>query len=277
MALITIISGKGAPGATTTLAALAATWPAQVLLADCDPDGGDLAPGWLGQWMLAGRIRADVGVLSHATATRHAIAGDPASLIDHVQAVPPARHVGLLAGLSAPGQHAALGLEGWMRLTTALAAFKTQAGQPVDALVDAGRFGVVTPWPLLRAADAVLLAVRPTQRHLLAARPVLTELARRVAPERLALAVCVTTPAGTRAVRAALGRDVAVEVPIDAKTAAVLSESRDAGALPPRSALLRATHDAGLRLHRTYHRYTPAEVRTAAAHRVARSLAGGTR
>jgi MinD superfamily P-loop ATPase len=45
--MITIVSGKGAPGATTTLAALAAAWPAPVLLADCDPDGGDLAPGWL--------------------------------------------------------------------------------------------------------------------------------------------------------------------------------------------------------------------------------------
>lgn len=274
--MITIISGKGAPGATTTLAALAATWPAPVVLADCDPDGGDLARGWFGQWLLAGQVRTDVGVLSHATATRHATAGDPAALIDHVQAVPPVRHVGLLAGLSAPGQRGAVGPEGWTRLTVALAAFRTRAGRPADALVDAGRFGAVTPWPLVQAADVVLVAVRPTQRHVLAARPLLEELAGRVASEKLALAVCVTTQAGTREVRAALGRDVAISVPDDTKTAAVFSEGRDAGALPRRSALLRAVFPVARRLHSTYHRYTPAETRILDARAVVRSLVGGT-
>ncbi|WP_275293515.1 hypothetical protein [Amycolatopsis sp. La24] len=274
--MITIISGKGAPGATTTLAALAATWPAPVVLADCDPDGGDLARGWFGQWLLAGQVRADVGVLSHATATRHATAGDPTALIDHVQAVPPVQHVGLLAGLSAPGQRAAVGPEGWTRLTVALAAFKTRTGRPADALVDVGRFGAATPWPLVQAADLVLVAVRPTQRHVLAARPLLEELAGRVAPEKLALAVCVTTQPATREVRAALGHEVAVGIPEDTKTAAVLSDGHGAGALPHRSALLRAVFPVARRLHGTYHRYTPAEIRTLDPRPVSLPLIGGT-
>ncbi|GAA1034282.1 MULTISPECIES: hypothetical protein [Amycolatopsis] len=275
--MITIVSGKGSPGGTTTLAALAAAWPAPVLLADCDPAGGDLAPGWLSQWLVAGAIRADRGVLSHATATRHATAGDPAALLEHVQPVPPARHVGLLAGLASPGQHSAISAAGWTRLTASLAAFRTPAGHPADALVDVGRFGAATPWPLLLAADVVLLAVRPTPRHVLAARPVLAELAERIVPERLGLAVCATSPAGAHEVRAALGRAVAVALPADERTAAVLSDGNDAGAVPRRSPLLRTARRAARRLHGTYHNYTPAELRVPAPRASVDVLAGASR
>ncbi|WP_093573858.1 hypothetical protein [Amycolatopsis rubida] len=275
--MITIVSGKGSPGGTTTLAALAAVWPAPVLLADCDPAGGDLAPGWLGQWLVAGTIRADRGVLSHATATRHATTGDPGALIEHVQPVPPAPHVGLLVGLMSPGQHSAISAAGWTRLTASLAAFRTAAGRPADALVDVGRFGAATPWPLLLAADVVLVAVRPTQRHVLAARPVLAELAERIVPERLGLAVCATSPVGTHEVRAALGWDIGVEMPVDGRTAAVLSDGNDAGAVPGRSPLLRAARRAARRLHGTHHNYTPAELRVPAPRVSAGVLTGGLR
>lgn len=275
--MITIVSGKGSPGGTTTLAALAAAWPVPVLLADCDPAGGDVAPGWLGHWVVNGFVRTDVGVLSHAIATRHATAGDPASLIEHVQAVPPARHVGLLSGLSTPSQHIAIGTAGWTRLTVALAAFKTVAGYPADALVDLGRFSSATPWPVLLAADLVLVAVRPTQRHVLAARPVLAELAERILPQRLGLAVCATTPAGTREVRVALGREAAVEVPMAARTATVFSDGIDGGTPPHRSPLLRSTRRVARRLHSTYHSYAPSEPRIPAAAAPSRLLSGGTR
>ncbi|PWV74021.1 hypothetical protein SAMN05421630_110196 [Prauserella marina] len=92
--MVTIVSGKGSPGATTTIAALASTWPTPVVLADCDPAGGDLVPGWLGQWLVTGTIRRDRGLLSYATATRHAPAGDPAVLGEHLHVAPPAPHVG---------------------------------------------------------------------------------------------------------------------------------------------------------------------------------------
>ena len=43
MALVTICSSKGAPGATSTALALAAQWPTAVTLVEADPTGGDLA------------------------------------------------------------------------------------------------------------------------------------------------------------------------------------------------------------------------------------------
>lgn len=262
--MITIVGGKGAPGATTTLAALAAGWPAPVVLADCDPAGGDLATGWLGQWVVDGGLRTDRGVLSYATQTRHATAGEPDELIEHIQVVPPARHVGLLAGLSGPGQHAAVATAGWMRLAAALAAFRTPSGLPADALVDVGRYGPLTPWPLLLAADLVLLGVRPTQRHVLAARPVLAALAERIVPERLGLAVCATTSAGSRDVQAALGREAGVQAVTDVRAAMVLADGVDGGALPRRSPMLRSVRRAARRLHGTYHHYTSAELRAPA-------------
>lgn len=260
MAMITIISGKGAPGATTTVAALAAGWPAPVVLADCDPAGGDVASGWLGQWLVDGTIRTDLGVLSHATTTRHAPSGDPAALVEHLQPIPTARHVALLAGLGSPEQHAAVGAAGWTRLTAALAAVRTVTGRPADALVDVGRYGATTPWPLLLAADMVLVAVRPTQRHVLAARPVLVALAKRVTPHRLGLAVCATTLAGSREVRAVLDREIVVELPTDVRTASVFADGVEGGVLPRRSPLLRCGRAAAARLHRTYHRYTADEL-----------------
>ena len=42
VALIAVAADKGAPGVTTTAVALAAVWPRPVLLAECDPAGGDL-------------------------------------------------------------------------------------------------------------------------------------------------------------------------------------------------------------------------------------------
>ncbi|RBQ17165.1 hypothetical protein DP939_27220 [Spongiactinospora rosea] len=43
MALIVLAADKGAPGVTTAATALGAVWPRSVLLAECDPAGGDLA------------------------------------------------------------------------------------------------------------------------------------------------------------------------------------------------------------------------------------------
>jgi hypothetical protein len=42
MSLILVASVKGAPGATTSALALAATWPRPAMLAELDPDGGDI-------------------------------------------------------------------------------------------------------------------------------------------------------------------------------------------------------------------------------------------
>lgn len=65
--LIALVSGKGSPGTSTTALALALAWPGQVLLADCDPRGGDLLWGY-GQ----GKFAAGAGLLSYQVNSRRA-------------------------------------------------------------------------------------------------------------------------------------------------------------------------------------------------------------
>jgi len=81
MALIAVAADKGAPGVTTASVALAAVWPRPVLLAECDPAGGDIVyrlPG-------AGGTRLDPrrGLLSLAVAARHGL--QPDQVWEHTQ------------------------------------------------------------------------------------------------------------------------------------------------------------------------------------------------
>jgi len=68
MALIAIASDKGAPGVTTAALALAAVWPRPVLLAECDPAGGDLVYRFPA--VGGGRLDPRRGVLSLAVVAR---------------------------------------------------------------------------------------------------------------------------------------------------------------------------------------------------------------
>jgi len=54
MAIISIVSAKASPGATTTATALAVTWPAPVVLVGADPAGDDVIAGYLGPWIARG-------------------------------------------------------------------------------------------------------------------------------------------------------------------------------------------------------------------------------
>jgi cellulose biosynthesis protein BcsQ len=100
MALIAVAADKGGPGVTTASVALAAVWPRPVLLAECDPAGGDIVyrlPG-------AGGTRLDPrrGLLSLAVAARHGL--QPDQVWEHVQKL----HGGLdvLAGVTTAEQGA---------------------------------------------------------------------------------------------------------------------------------------------------------------------------
>jgi hypothetical protein len=63
MALIALISAKGSPGVTTTALALALTWTSPVILAECDPSGGSVLPGFL-----RGQLGTDRGLMPLAAA-----------------------------------------------------------------------------------------------------------------------------------------------------------------------------------------------------------------
>ncbi|GAA5121461.1 hypothetical protein [Haloechinothrix salitolerans] len=248
MAVIVLLSPKCAPGVSTASAVLAYAWPCPVLLADCDPGGGDLAAGWLGQWLVDGHLTTDRGVLSYATATRHTRAGAADALEPHLQVVPVAPRARLLRGLDGQAQRTALDAASWQRLAHAVR--ERGATDHSDVLIDAGRFGGWTPRPLLNVADLTLLAVRPLARHVLAAAPALAELGRCVEPDRLGIAALATTTAGTRDIRKALGHRVNLELPDDPRTARVFSDGVNAGEpFTLRSSLVRAATTAGTRLH----------------------------
>jgi hypothetical protein len=149
MALIAVAADKGAPGVTTASVALAAVWPRPVLLAECDPAGGDIAYGLPG----ADGTPLDPrrGLLSLAVAARRGL--QPDQVWQHAQKL----HGGLdvLAGVSSAEQGA--GLEALWDTVGGLLARIPQA----DVIADCGRLGRDGPfYDLLAQAEAVVLVTR---------------------------------------------------------------------------------------------------------------------
>jgi hypothetical protein len=146
MALIAVAADKGAPGVTTTAVALGAVWPRPVLLAECDPSGGDL----LYRLPAAGGARLDSrrGLLSLAVAARRGL--QPAQVWEHAQKL----HGGLdvLVGVAAAEQGAGLELL-WGPVGRVLAALPQ-----ADVIADCGRLGVDGPvYDLLAQASSIVL------------------------------------------------------------------------------------------------------------------------
>ena len=151
MALIAVAADKGSPGVTTTAVALAAIWPRPVLLAECDPAGGDLVyrlPGQDGQ-----RLDPHRGLLSLAVAARR---GPQIHQVwPHVQKLRGGLDV--LTGVTSAEQGA--GLDGlWGSVGAAL------AGLPeADVIADCGRLGPGGRfYDLLAQASAVVMVSKAT-------------------------------------------------------------------------------------------------------------------
>jgi hypothetical protein len=150
VALIALAADKGAPGVTTAAVALGAVWPRPVLVAECDPAGGDLVYRLPAE---GGMLNPARGLLSLAATARRGLR--PEQIGEHGQ-----RLVGgldVLVGLTNAEQ--AQGLTWlWGPLGRAFA-----AAAPVDVLADCGRLSAGTPLlDLLREADMVVLFTRPT-------------------------------------------------------------------------------------------------------------------
>jgi hypothetical protein len=149
MALIAVAADKGAPGVTTASVALAAVWPRPVLLAECDPAGGDLVyrlPAADG-----GRLDPRRGLLSLAVAARRGL--QPHQVWEHAQKL--RGGLDILSGVSGAEQGAGLELL-WGSVGRVL------AGVPqADVIADCGRAGVDGPvYDLLAQASAVILLTR---------------------------------------------------------------------------------------------------------------------
>ena len=146
MALIAVAADKGAPGVTTASVALGAVWPRPVLLAECDPSGGDLLyrlPAADG-----GRLDPRRGLLSLAVAARRGLR--PSQVWEHAQKL----HGGLdvLVGVAAAEQGAGLELL-WGPVGRVLAAVPQ-----ADVIADCGRLGADGPvYDLLAQASSIVL------------------------------------------------------------------------------------------------------------------------
>jgi hypothetical protein len=149
MALVAVASDKGAPGVTTASVVLAAVWPRPVLLAECDPAGGDLRyrfPAADG-----GRLDPGRGLLSLAVAARRGLR--PGQVWEHTQAL--RGGLAVLVGVSTAEQGAGLDPL-WGPVGAALA----QLPQ-ADVIADCGRVGVDgPPHDLLAQAAAIVLLTR---------------------------------------------------------------------------------------------------------------------
>jgi len=172
MAVIAVVGGPGAPGATTTALALLLAWPLQpgrrILLVECDPDGGAVLAG-----ALEGRVEAVYGLRNLAVADRRGLLAQTLweQLIDLSPGGDGERL--LLPGLTDPTQAPGLAYT-WEPLIETLHALEPQG---YDVILDLGRSGATGAGAVLaRRADVVAVAVRSTLRGLSAARPRLAAL-----------------------------------------------------------------------------------------------------
>src|SRR5690606_38999284 len=154
VALIVLAADKGAPGVTTAATALAAVWPRPVLLAECDPAGGDLAyrlPAYDG-----GVLNPAKGLLTLGATARRGL--DPGQIHAHTQKI--VGGLDVLVGLTHGEQAAGLTWL-WGPLGRAL------AGIPqADVIADCGRLGGHPQIAdLLAEAEQVLLLTRASLDH----------------------------------------------------------------------------------------------------------------
>ncbi|HEY2793812.1 MAG TPA: ParA family protein [Micromonosporaceae bacterium] len=169
MALIALASAKGSPGVTTTALAMTLTWTSSVVLAECDPAGGSILPGFL-----RGQLGTDRGLMPLAAAElrserlavdfwRHLVDFDP-----------PGQQRLLLPGIAEPAQAGSLAPI-WGRLATFFSGLEVR--HRYDVLADCGRLTTVhPPTAILHSADAVLLTIRPELPSISAAAAALRTL-----------------------------------------------------------------------------------------------------
>jgi hypothetical protein len=194
MALVAIASDKGAPGVTTASVVLAAVWPRPVLLAECDPAGGDLVyrfPAADG-----GRLDPGRGLLSLAAAARRGLR--PEQVWEHTQAL--RGGLAVLTGVSTAEQGAGLDPL-WGPVGAALA----QLPQG-DVIADCGRAGLDgPPHDLLAQAAAVVLLIRDDLGEVVRLRERVPALAAALdRRDRMSATIGVVVVAGHKRFHAAL-------------------------------------------------------------------------
>jgi hypothetical protein len=235
VSIYALVSPGGSPGVTTTALALSLGWPRQVILAECDPNGGDILAG-----LFAGHLEASSGLVPLAVEAGQNPEAAAAALWSQLIELDNERGRLLLPGISDPRQGVGLAPV-WPVLAATLAAV------PADVIADCGRLdpgGGLEP--VLAAASLVAVVMRPSLRQVSKARARVDMLTQMLGGAgRLALLLVGEGTHSPREVSRALGVPVAFALPSDEKTALVLSDG--AGSRRGLSArpLIRAAGPAG--------------------------------
>ncbi|MFI5733169.1 hypothetical protein ACIA49_23855 [Kribbella sp. NPDC051587] len=151
MALVALASAKGSPGVTTAGLVLGALWPRQVLLAECDPSGSDVAirmtaPGGT-------PLNSDRGLVSLAAASRKGL-GDEV-ILAHSQQLDGGLDV--LLGVRSPEQ---VGGMGGLWHPLGITFNQMQHG---DVLADCGRISATSPQlPVIQSARLIVMVCSAT-------------------------------------------------------------------------------------------------------------------
>jgi hypothetical protein len=213
MAVFAMLSAGGAPGVTTAALALTLSWPTQVVIAECDPSGGDILAG-----LLSGHLPATSGLLPLALEAG-AGAEVPADILWRQLVELDEEHNRLLlAGIGDPRQSAALQSSlPWIA--------EALQGLRADVLADCGRLDALAAVrPVLSAATLAVLVLQPTLRQVSRAIPRVEMLTNLMGPGRVVLLTVGDGAASGRELAKTLGVPVAGHLPADPKTAAVLSD-----------------------------------------------------
>ena len=237
MVSVALLSGKGSPGCTTAALALSTAWPSvhegrRILIAECDPAGGDIASGYLRASLDGSRGLAALAV--------HRAADPVAAVWEQVLALDDDGRRLLLPGLTDPRQAIGLG-SAWSNLAVAIEDLASQ-DPPIDVVVDLGRMRTAHDPVLVRqAVDLVVLVTRSTLSAIVAARAAAAELA---ADERTPRTVCLVVgggrPYSAAEISEAIGLPVIGVLPYDAPSAAAFCSGAVAGRRLSRLPLLRA-------------------------------------
>jgi MinD-like ATPase involved in chromosome partitioning or flagellar assembly len=224
MSMVAFAAAKAAPGVTTSATAVAAVWPAErgVLLAECDPGGGDLAARF--------RLPAQPGLVSLAAAARRDL--DAAMVAQHAQTLPGGLHV--LVGPPGAEQAAAA-----LSMLTPAVLGSLDGLQNMDVVADLGRLDPASPaLALAQAASLLVLVAGPRLDEL-------QHLAYRIRALRdhcraAGLVLVGAGPYAPREIGAALGLEVLGDLPADPRGAALLGGQEVSVAALHRTQLVRA-------------------------------------
>lgn len=237
MVAIGFVSAKGSPGCTTATLALSHAWldlPGQrrVLIAECDPAGGDIARGYL-----RGSLDTDRGIV--ALAVRRTPDG-VAALWEQLLALDSDGRQLLLPGINDPSQGASLEVACAI-LRTAIPELAEQE-PPLDVLVDLGRLHAQhDPRQLWGALDRLILVTRSSLAAVAAAEPAARELRSEVVgPQLSCVVVGEGQPYTAKEIATALALPLLGTLPDDPVGAAVFSGASQAGWRTSRSPLLRS-------------------------------------